>query len=237
MVQWLRLNPCGAYTGGVGNLPQATPIGRAALSTAGGIGIPVTAWPGYVRKPLEDWGKRWFALQFEQGQRKLAISEIENKRGLRVWCPLEERVIIRRGSRVATVTPLFFRYMFVEFDVYHEPEWRALKRTRGVAGFFNQHSELPVPCERAAMEDLLRREAAGEWRHEVDLGNYTGPQYQEEDVVRILDGPFTSFNGIVRLHEADRISVFASIFGRKTPIDLYAKDVVLVQRARKRKAA
>ena len=87
------------------------------------------------------------------------------------------------------------------------------------------------------MEDLLRREAAGEWRHEVDLGNYTGPQYQEEDVVRILDGPFTSFNGIVRLHEADRISVFASIFGRKTPIDLYAKDVVLVQRARKRKAA
>ena len=93
--------------------------------------------------------------------------------------------------------------------------WHLVKDTGKVTGFLGGRDK-PSPISDAEVDQILRRMEAGKQKPQ--------PKYHFEpgDEIRVIDGPFTNFNGTVEEvnPEKGKIKVFVSIFGRSTPVEL-----------------
>ncbi|HZB70355.1 MAG TPA: transcription termination/antitermination protein NusG [Sphingomicrobium sp.] len=177
---------------------------------------------------------RWYIIHaysgFENKVRESIMSEAR-RLGLEslveaVEVPTETITEVKRGKKVQSERKFMPGYVLAKLamndDVYH-----LVKNTPKVTGFLGPNGK-PQPISEAEAARILstREEAAAaapKAKVKVD--------YEIGDSVKVLDGPFASFNGIVEELDFDRsrVKVSVSIFGRATPVELDFEQVELVK--------
>jgi transcriptional antiterminator NusG len=166
--------------------------------------------------------KRWYIVHaYSNFEKKVAeaIREHANQRGLvdkfdEILVPVETVVEVRRGRKVNAERKFFPGYVLVKCeltdDVYH-----LIKNTPKVTGFLGADNK-PLPISDAEADRIKGQVAEGVDHPKPSVHFEIGEQ------VRVADGPFASFNGIIE--EIDegrsRVKVAVSIFGRATPVEL-----------------
>ena len=144
----------------------------------------------------------------------------------RVIVPTEEEIEIRDGRRRSVPRKVFPGYILVQMSMDDE-SWYVVRNTAGVTGFVSAEDESerrpkPVPLEQQEIEAILKQMESETPR--VRVGFTKGQD------VRITDGPFADFMGVVDEIYSDKgkIRVLVSFFGRETPIEL---DFLQIERA------
>ena len=177
---------------------------------------------------------RWYIIHaysgFENKVRDAIMSEA-TRMGLdqlveAVEVPTEKVTEVRRGKKVTSDRKFFPGYVLAKLnlndDVYH-----LVKNTPKVTGFLGPNGKPQAISEAEAARILSTREeaaaAAPKAKVKVD--------YEIGDAVKVLDGPFASFNGVVEELDFDRsrVKVSVSIFGRATPVELEFEQVERVK--------
>ena len=138
-----------------------------------------------------------------------------------VLVPTEEIVELVKGKRKTSSRKFYPGYILVRMQLDDET-WHIVNDTAKVTGFLGGR-EKPTPISDDEADQILNRMEAGKLKPQ--------PKYFFEfgDDVRVIDGPFTNFNGTVEEvnPEKGKIKVLVSIFGRATPVEL---DFVQVQK-------
>jgi transcription termination/antitermination protein NusG len=166
--------------------------------------------------------KQWFILHtysgFEQKVAESLRSRAEafgysDKIG-QILIPTEEVVELRGGRKVTSKRMLYPGYVLVEIDMSDEL-WHAVKNTPRVTGFVGGGTS-PVPLSADEVNQILCRQASSADRPRPKL------TFEKSEMVRIIDGPFTSFSGKVDEVNPERntLRVLVMIFGRPTPVEL-----------------
>src|SRR5512139_1026760 len=174
---------------------------------------------------------RWYIIHaysgFENKVRDAIMSEAK-RLGLEslveaVEVPTETVTEIKRGKKVQAERKFMPGYVLAKLamndDVYH-----LVKNTPKVTGFLGSSGKPQPISEREAARYFGAREAAA-----AEPKKHVSVDYEIGDSVKVLDGPFASFNGVVEELDFDknRVKVSVSIFGRATPVELDFEQVEL----------
>ncbi len=171
---------------------------------------------------------RWYVVHAFSGfehQVKRALEERVKRSGLEdsfgdIMVPTEEVVEIRDGQKRRSERKFFPGYVLVQMDM-NEASWHLVKGTPKVMGFIGGSSDKPAPITEKEVETILSRveEGADKPRPKV--------LYEPGEVVRVTEGPFNDFNGVVEEvnYDKNRIRVAVLIFGRSTPVELEFSQV------------
>jgi transcriptional antiterminator NusG len=166
--------------------------------------------------------KSWYVVHtyagFE-GRVKTSILEQAVQMGMQdqigqVLVPTEDVIEIKDGKKRTSTRKFFPGYVLVEMAMSPET-WEMIKKTPKVTGFVGGGAE-PIPLMPEEVETLLKQ---------IDTGTAVTRQKEEfnkGDNIRIIDGPFLGFNGMVDDvdQERGRVKALVSIFGRGTPVEL-----------------
>jgi transcriptional antiterminator NusG len=166
--------------------------------------------------------KRWYIVHaYSNFEKKVAeaIREQSVTTGLEdlfdeILVPVEEVVEMRRGRKVSSERKFFPGYVLVKMDMTDQA-YHLIKNTPKVTGFLGTNNR-PMPITDAEAERILYQVQEGIERPKPSITFEIGEQ------VRVADGPFASFNGLVEEidEERARLKVTVSIFGRATPVEL-----------------
>lgn len=166
---------------------------------------------------------RWYVLHVHSGfEKKVAqqIQEQANQKGLtaqfeEVLVPSELVAETRRGQKVKTEHKLYPGYVLVKMEMTDDT-WHLVKDTNKVTGFLGNRSR-PSPLSEDEVKRILSQQSADG----TPVARATA-MFEIGEQVRVIDGPFTSFNGTVEEidPEKGRVKVSVSIFGRLTPVEL-----------------
>ena len=165
---------------------------------------------------------RWYAVHaYSNFENKVAdsIREQAKQRGLeelfeQVLVPIEKVTEVRRGRKINSERKFFPGYVLVKCDltddVYH-----LIKNTPKVTGFLGADKK-PMPISDIEAQRIKGQVADGIERPKASI------RFEIGETVRVADGPFASFNGVVEEidEQRSRVKVAVSIFGRATPVDL-----------------
>ena len=166
--------------------------------------------------------KQWYIVHTYSGFENKVSESLQqrvNAYGLEaeigeVLIPTEDVVEMRGGKRVVTSKRFFPGYILVEMQM-SDHAWHVVRNTPKVTGFVGAGSK-PTPLTPEEVDQILNQvsEAA-----EKPKPKYT---FDKGDQVRINEGPFTSFNGVVDDVNLDKntVKVMVTIFGRATPVEL-----------------
>jgi transcription termination/antitermination protein NusG len=162
----------------------------------------VHAYSGFenqVKKSLEDRVKR-FSLEEKFGQ---------------ILVPTEEVVEMRDGQKRKSDRKFFPGYVLVQMEMADD-SWHLVKDCPKVMGFIGGTSDKPTPITEKEAQNILNRIQEGAEKPKPKV------LFEVGEVVRVIDGPFTDFNGVVEEvnYEKSRLRVAVSIFGRSTPVEL-----------------
>ena len=165
---------------------------------------------------------RWYVLHVYSGfEKKVAesIREQAHQKGMDdlfedVLVPTEEVIEMRRGQKVSSERKFFPGYVLVKMEL-DDDSWHLVKNTPKVTGFLGNRGQ-PSPISQAEAERILRQVQEGVERPKPSV------TFEIGETVRVADGPFTSFIGLVDEvdEERSRLKVAVSIFGRATPVEL-----------------
>ena len=171
--------------------------------------------------------QRWYVVHVYSGfERKVcdSIKEQALQKGLdedieEVLVPMEEVVELRRGSKINAERKFFPGYVLIKMKMSDE-SWHLVKDTPKDRGFLGGGGK-PTPISNAEADQILRQIKEGVDRPKPSVTFEVGEQ------VRVCDGPFNSFNGLVEEvdEEKARLKVSVSIFGRATPVELEYSQV------------
>ncbi len=165
---------------------------------------------------------RWYVLHVYSGfENKVSesIREKAEKQGLQdcveeILVPMEEVVEVKRGQRVNSERKFFPGYVLAKLDM-NDNLWHMIKDTPKVTGFLGGGNK-PVPISEKEAQQILQQVQEGVDRPRPSI------VYDVGEEVRVTDGPFASFNGLVEDvdEEKSKLKVSVSIFGRATPVEL-----------------
>jgi transcriptional antiterminator NusG len=165
---------------------------------------------------------RWYVVHVYSGfERKVAqsIREQAQQKGLgdsiaEVLVPTEEVVELRRGAKINAERKFLPGYVLIKMEMNDE-SWHLVKNTPKVTGFLGAKGK-PAPIPESEINHVQTQVKEGIERPKPAIIFEIGEQ------VRVSDGPFTSFNGLVEEvdEEKGRLKVAVSIFGRATPVEL-----------------
>lgn len=165
---------------------------------------------------------KWYVIHTYSGYEnavKTSIEKFVTGRGmedmvLRIEIPMETVTeITDSGASKEVERKVFPGYVLIKM-VLTDDTWHLVRNVRGVTGFVGSANK-PIPLTE---EEVL---AMGMEKHEIVVG------YSVGDRVKIVDGPLSSFTGIVEEIEPEknRVSVMVSMFGRETPVELELDQV------------
>ncbi len=172
---------------------------------------------------------RWYIVHaYSNFEKKVAesIKETAIQKGLdskveQVLVPCEEVTEIVRGRKRVSERRFFPGYVLVKM-VMDDDTYHLVKETPRVTGFLgSDHGKRPVPVSQAEVDRIIGNVEEGPSRQKVQI------TFEIGEKVRVIDGPFQSFEGNVEeVEEAkERLKVAVSIFGRSTPVDLEYNQV------------
>jgi len=166
---------------------------------------------------------RWYVVHaysgFE-GQVKRSLEERVERAGMQdlfgeILIPTEEVVEMRAGQQRKSERKFFPGYVLVQMEMNDET-WHLVKDVPKVMGFIGGTGDRPAPITEKEANQILQRvqEGADKPRPKV--------LFEPGEVIRVIDGPFNDFNGVVEEvdYEKSRVKVSVLIFGRSTPVDL-----------------
>jgi transcriptional antiterminator NusG len=164
--------------------------------------------------------KHWYVVHTYSGfeeKVKLTLEDKISGRGLqekitKILIPVEKIVELRAGKKRESDKKFYPGYILVEMELDDET-WHLVKETPRVTGFVGGQTPVPIPEEE--VEIIIQQIEKGPVAQ-------VKTQFQKGESVRITDGPFSNFNGLVDEVDFDhgRLRVMVSIFGRQTPVEL-----------------
>jgi len=165
---------------------------------------------------------RWYVLHVYSGfEHKVSEAIHEKARKLKlservgeIMVPTEEVVEVKRGQRVNTERKFFPGYVLAKLDMSDEV-WHMIKDTPKVTGFLGANNK-PAPVSQKEADALIKQIQEG-----IDSPR-PSVTFDIGEEVKVVDGPFASFNGQVEEvdEEKTKLKVSVSIFGRATPVEL-----------------
>ena len=166
--------------------------------------------------------KRWYSVSvlsnFEKKiaeQIKTAVSESSLEAEIEeVLVPTEEVIEVRRGKKVTTERRFMPGYVIVRMEM-SDQGYHLINSINRVTGFLGPQGR-PMPMRDAEVNAILNRVQEGEDAPRTLINFEVGEK------VKVNDGPFEDFDGLVELVDEDnqRLKVTVSIFGRETPVEL-----------------
>jgi transcriptional antiterminator NusG len=166
---------------------------------------------------------RWYvvhAYSNYENQVKRALEERIARAGLehcfgQILVPTEEVVEMRLGQQRKSERKFFPGYVFVQMDLNDET-WHLVKEVPRVLGFIGGTSDRPAPISDQEADAILGRIEEGSSKPRPKI------LFEVGEVVRVNEGPFKDFNGVVEEvnYEKSRLRVSVLIFGRSTPVEL-----------------
>jgi transcriptional antiterminator NusG len=166
---------------------------------------------------------RWYVVHAYSGfenqvkrslEERIARSGLEDMFG-QILVPTEEVIEMREGQKRRSDRKFFPGYVLVQMDM-NDDTWHLVKDVPRVMGFIGGTSDRPAPITEREAQAILDRVQEGVEKPRPKV------LYEPGEVVRIIDGPFNDFNGVVEEVDYDksRLRVAVLIFGRSTPVDL-----------------
>ena len=165
---------------------------------------------------------RWYIVHVYSGFESKVATSIQEQADLHnleddiqeIMVPTEEVVQIRRGQKINAERKFFPGYVLVKMELSNEA-YHLIKDTPKVTGFLGTAGN-PSPISEAEAQRVMHQVQEGIERPKPSITFEVGEQ------VRVSDGPFASFNGMVEEvdEERARLKVSVSIFGRATPVEL-----------------
>lgn len=166
---------------------------------------------------------RWYVVQAYSGfehQVEKALMERVKRAGMedqfgKVLVPTEEVVEIREGQKRKSERKFFPGYVLVQMDMNDET-WHLVKSVPRVLGFVGGTADKPAPISDAEADKILNRVQEGIEKPKPKV------LFEVGEVVRVCEGPFNDFNGVVEEvnYDKNRLLVAVQIFGRSTPVEL-----------------
>lgn len=169
---------------------------------------------------IRDDDRRWYVIHtysgYENKVKQNLLHRIETMEMrdqiFNVIVPTEEEIEIKNGQRRTVQKKVFPGYVLVQMKM-NDNSWYVVRNTPGVTSFVG-HGNKPTPLEEEEVKAILKQMEQEAPKVKVS--------YQVGQAVKITDGPFTDFEGIVDAidHERGRVRVLVSFFGREAPVEL-----------------
>ena len=167
--------------------------------------------------------KRWYVVHAYSGFEKqvkrsledrIKRAEMEDLFG-QVLVPTEEVVEMKGGQKRRSERKFYPGYVLVEMEMTDET-WHLVKDVPKVMGFIGGTADRPAPISKKEADDILNRVQEGAEKPRPKV------LFEPGEMVRVIDGPFNDFNGVVEEVDYDksRLKVSVLIFGRSTPVEL-----------------
>ena len=165
----------------------------------------------------------WYVVHAYSGfenQVTRSLEERVNRSGMKdkfgqILVPMEEVVEMKDGQKRKSDRKFFPGYVLVEMEM-DDDSWHLVKNCPKVMGFIGGRSDRPAPITTREAQAILERIQEGVEKPRPKV------LFEVGELVRVIDGPFTDFNGVVEEvnYEKSRLHVAVSIFGRSTPVEL-----------------
>ena len=166
---------------------------------------------------------RWYVIHAYSGfesqvmrtlQERIKLHEMEDKFG-EILVPTEEVVEMRDGKKRKSERKFFPGYVLIQMEM-NDDTWHLVKESPKVLGFIGGTTDRPAPITDSEANAILQRVEEGVDKPRPKI------VFEPGEVVRVNDGPFTDFNGVVEEvnYEKSRLRVSVLIFGRSTPVEL-----------------
>ena len=167
-----------------------------------------------------DDGRHWYVIHTYSGyenkvkqnlMHRIETMEMQDQI-FRVIVPTEEEIEIKNGQRRTVHKKVFPGYVLVQMRM-NDNSWYVVRNTPGVTSFVG-HGNRPTPLDDSEVKAILKQMEEEAPKVRVS--------YQVGQAIKITDGPFTDFEGIVDAidHERGRVRVLVSFFGREAPVEL-----------------
>ena len=170
---------------------------------------------------------RWYVLHAYSGyEKKVADSILDQavKLGVKdhieeISVPVQNVVEVKRGVRINTERKIFPGYILIKMSL-NDDTWHIIKTTPKLSGFLGNKGK-PVPISNAEAKRITEQVTDGVEKSRPAI------MYDIGEQVKVIDGPFASFNGEIEQIDEDkaRLRVAVLIFGRSTPVDLEYSQV------------
>ncbi len=171
-------------------------------------------------KQVLEQDKNWYVIHTYSGYEDAVAKNLKQRieslgmegKIFNVIVPKEKKIKIKNGKRKTVEEKIYPGYVLVEMIVDDE-SWYVVRNTPRVTGFLGAGTT-PIPVSAADIADLMKRMDAGDPEFTVD--------FEINEAVKIMDGPFKGFEGKVSEIDQERgkIKVLVNMFGRDTPVEL-----------------
>ncbi len=174
---------------------------------------------------------KWYVIHTYSGYEAKAKSALEERFKAvgkpdllgQILIPSEDVVEMVKGAKKTTHRKFFPGYILVQMDL-NDDTWHIVKNTPRVTGFVGGMTKNPPPIEDGEVQKITQQISEGTLRPKPKV------KFEEGEPVRVVQGPFSNFNGVVEEVNAEKgkVKVLVSIFGRATPVEL---DFMQVEKA------